>query len=155
MAQKAASKRTYPWTTTIKDKKVTLKMLTAKDKDALLNFARSLPEDDLLFLSLDITNPEMVDHCIEQVNAGRFNVILADVDGKLVSLEVADEVDHRLVHALEVRSVECRVRGRSQELLRRGVELFDRHSLERLHDPPEQLSNVRIIAAVVVGYSLT
>jgi RimJ/RimL family protein N-acetyltransferase len=84
MAQKAASKRSYPWTTTIKDKKVTLRLLTAKDKDALLAFARSLPEDDLLFLSIDITNPDMVVHCIEQVNAGRFNVILAEVDSRIV-----------------------------------------------------------------------
>lgn len=84
MAQKAASKRSYPWTTTIKDKQVTLRMLTAKDKEELLNFARALPEEDLLFLSMDVTSPEVVDHCIEQVNGGRFNVILAEVDGRLV-----------------------------------------------------------------------
>jgi hypothetical protein len=64
-----------------------------------------------------------------------------------------DELDHRLVHTLEVRAVECRVRGRSQELVRGGVELLDCHSLKSLHDSPEQLTNVRIIAAVVVGYS--
>lgn len=84
MAQKAISKRTYPWTTTIKDRKVTLRLLTATDKDELLNFARSLPEADLLFLSMDITDPKVVEHCIENVSAGRFNIILAEVDGKLV-----------------------------------------------------------------------
>lgn len=84
MARKAALKRPYPWSTTVKDKKVTLKLLSADDKDALLNFARSLPEEDLLFLSMDITTPKVVERCIENVKAGRFNVILAEVDNQLV-----------------------------------------------------------------------
>ena len=84
MTQKAAKKRTYPWTTTIKDKEVTLRLMTAADGDLTLAFARSLPEDDLLFMSIDITKPEVVDFFIQSVLAGRIHVILAECDGKLV-----------------------------------------------------------------------
>ncbi len=84
MTQKAASKRTYPWTTTIKDKEVSLRQMTAADGDRILAFARSLPEDDLLFMSTDITKPEAVDFYVQSIKAGRIHVILAESEGRLV-----------------------------------------------------------------------
>ena len=35
--------------------------MTAADRDAMLAFARSLPQEDLLFLRVDITDPAVVD----------------------------------------------------------------------------------------------
>lgn len=83
MAQ-SALKRTYPWTTTVKDTKVTLRLMTAKDKEAMLEFARSLPENDLLFLSVDITQPEAVDNLIKHIESGHLHMVLVEADGKIV-----------------------------------------------------------------------
>ena len=58
MAITSVSKRSYPWTTTLKDRQITLRLMQSTDRDALLDFARSLPADNLLFLSVDITEPE-------------------------------------------------------------------------------------------------
>jgi RimJ/RimL family protein N-acetyltransferase len=84
MAKQVATKRKYPWTTTIDGTKITLRLMTAKDKDAMLAFARSLPEDDLLFLAIDITEPEAVDNWIRNIEAGRLHTILVEADGRLV-----------------------------------------------------------------------
>ena len=84
MANTSISKRNYPWTTTLGDKQVTLRLMRAEDRDALLAFARSLPADDLLFLSIDITQPEAVDGWAREVAAGRVVTVLAESDGKLI-----------------------------------------------------------------------
>ena len=84
MAKQSASKRKYPWTTTVKDTKVTLRLMTPEDKNAMLRFARSLPEDDLLFLAIDITQPEAVDNWIRNIKEGRAHTILVEANGKLV-----------------------------------------------------------------------
>ncbi len=84
MANTSISKRNYPWTTTLGDRQVTLRLMRAEDRDALLAFARSLPADDLLFLSIDITQPEAVDGWAREVAAGRVVTVLAESDGKLV-----------------------------------------------------------------------
>ena len=84
MTSESASKRTYPWTTTVKDKEVTIRLLTPKDGDELLAFARPLPERDLLFLSIDITRPEVIEGWTRHVGEGRTFTVVAEVDGKLI-----------------------------------------------------------------------
>jgi L-amino acid N-acyltransferase YncA len=84
MAKDSATKRTYPWTTTIGDEKVTLRLMTAGDKKAMLEFARSLPEDDLLFLAIDITRGRAVDDWIRRLKDGNLHTILVEKDGKLL-----------------------------------------------------------------------
>jgi L-amino acid N-acyltransferase YncA len=83
MGQKT-SKRKYPWSTVIDGKTYTLRLMTAKDGEALLRFGRSLPEDDLLFLAVDITEKEAVDNWIENIEKGRLVTILVECEGKLV-----------------------------------------------------------------------
>src|SRR4030095_6951098 len=78
------SKRTYPWTTTLKDRKVTLRLMQADDASALLLFARSLPEDDLLFLAVDITRKEALDQWVQDVKSGQIRTVLAEANGKLI-----------------------------------------------------------------------
>ena len=78
------SKRTYPWTTTLKDKQVTLRLMKPDDRDALLAFAKSLPEDDLLFLSVDITRHEALDQWVHNIRNGQIRTVLAEANGKLV-----------------------------------------------------------------------
>jgi NADP-dependent 3-hydroxy acid dehydrogenase YdfG len=50
---------------------VSLAPHVAGRRDRLVAFARELPPDDLLFLSVDITDPEAVGRFIEGLEAGR------------------------------------------------------------------------------------
>ena len=78
------SKRNYPWTTTLKDRKITLRLMQPDDASALLVFAKSLPEDDLLFLAVDITRQEALDQWVRDVKSGQIRTVLAETDGKLI-----------------------------------------------------------------------
>ena len=60
MAKHSEIKRKYPWKTEIGGTQFTLRLMTADDEDSVIKFARSLPEDDLLFLSFDITKKDFV-----------------------------------------------------------------------------------------------
>ncbi|MEZ5424669.1 MAG: GNAT family N-acetyltransferase [Pyrinomonadaceae bacterium] len=84
MPKQTASKRTYPWKTKINDAEITLRLMTEDDKEAMLKFARSLPEDDLLFLAVDITEDESVQDWINKIKAGFLHTILVEKNGKLV-----------------------------------------------------------------------
>lgn len=84
MAKESATKRKYPWTTKIKGEEITLRLMTPKDKDAMLEFARSLPKDDLLFLAVDITSERAVDDWIRRLNEEILQTILVEKNGKLV-----------------------------------------------------------------------
>lgn len=84
MAVESSSKRAYPWTTNIKDTTVTLRLMATEDGNALLSFAQSLPENDLLFLSIDITKPEAIKQWVRNIEKGRITTILAEADGRLI-----------------------------------------------------------------------
>ena len=84
MTKESASKRTYPWTTSVKDEQVTIRLMKPEDGQALLAFAQSLPEDDLLFLSVDITKPEVIEQWARSIQSGRANTVLAESNGKLI-----------------------------------------------------------------------
>ncbi|HVQ76929.1 MAG TPA: GNAT family N-acetyltransferase [Candidatus Binatia bacterium] len=57
-----------------------LRLMTAADAAPIVAFARSLPDDDLLFLRTDITNPDMVAEWVQNLEAGR---TIAEVDGEM------------------------------------------------------------------------
>ena len=54
-----------------------LRLMGPSDRDRVLAFAQTLPEDDLLFLRWDITQPAIVDEWIREAEAGRVSTILA------------------------------------------------------------------------------
>jgi len=63
---------------------VTLRLMTHEDRDQILAFARALPQDDLLFLRTDITEPAGVDEWIRNVDRGDTATVIAEADGQLV-----------------------------------------------------------------------
>jgi RimJ/RimL family protein N-acetyltransferase len=73
----------YPRNVTLGDRTLTLRLMDARDSDALLAFGRALPPDDLLFLRLDIASPAGIAEWIDNVQDGRTITILAEADGKL------------------------------------------------------------------------
>ncbi|MCO6512590.1 MAG: GNAT family N-acetyltransferase [Aridibacter famidurans] len=84
MAKEPKSKRIYPWKTKAGGEEVTLRLMTPEDGPAMLEFARALPEDDLLFLAVDITDERAVDDWIRRLINKNIHTILVEKDGKLV-----------------------------------------------------------------------
>ena len=64
-------------------REATLRLMTRDDRDALLALARSLPQDDLLFLRMDITDPSVVDQLLSRIGSRRTITVLAEIDGRL------------------------------------------------------------------------
>lgn len=59
-------------------RQVSVRKMTPEDKSAILEFARSLLEEDLLFLRTDITDPSVVDAWIENLRKGNTVTLLAE-----------------------------------------------------------------------------
>lgn len=68
----------YPKTVTSDDgKKIEIRAMTSRDRDAILGFARQLPEEDLLFLRVDLTEPAVVDEWVANLERGLSTSLLA------------------------------------------------------------------------------
>jgi RimJ/RimL family protein N-acetyltransferase len=80
----AKRKRDYPRTVTLNDKtEITLRLMTAADANRIMAFARALPEQDLLFLRADITDPRIVAQWVENIAAERTVTVVAEAGGEL------------------------------------------------------------------------
>lgn len=64
--------------------RVQLRLMTGDDRDRILAFARSLPEEDLLFLRIDLTQPEVVDDWVANLASGNTTSLVAYDGEKLV-----------------------------------------------------------------------
>jgi len=74
----------YPRAVRLKDgTQMTLRLMTPADARAIASFARSLPEDDLLFLRMDITDPEAVAHWMRNLEAGLTTTVIAETGGAI------------------------------------------------------------------------
>ena len=78
-------KREYPRRLELGDETLQLCRLGADDKESLLTLARSLGEEDLMFLRFDITDPEVVDQMIDDQKTDRRVTVLAMSGNQLVS----------------------------------------------------------------------
>src|SRR5215203_3138830 len=78
--------RSYPRAVTLKDKQVTLRLMQASDRDAVLAFAQALPADDLLFLPLDISHPKVVDSWMRHSDSSRTVTVVAESEGRMAGL---------------------------------------------------------------------
>src|SRR6266550_4222163 len=81
MTDVATVQRTYPWTTNVDGVRLTFRLMEPTDREAILDFARSLPNDDLMFLRTDITQPQTVDAWINYIKTGRTITVVAEADG--------------------------------------------------------------------------
>jgi L-amino acid N-acyltransferase YncA len=62
---------------------IRLREIETGDRDEVVALARTLAPDDLLFLRTDITQPDVVEDWIRNVQSGRTYSVLAEVEGKL------------------------------------------------------------------------
>ena len=80
---RAGTARAYPQTVPLRDgTPVSLRLMTAADAGRIATFARSLPEDDLLFLRTDITDPGAVALWVRNLEAGLATTVIAEVNGE-------------------------------------------------------------------------
>jgi hypothetical protein len=76
--------RAYPWTDTIGGREIAFRLLTADDRDAVLAFGKALPEEVVIFLRMDLSDPKVIDEWIENVQRGRTCTVLALADETVV-----------------------------------------------------------------------
>jgi L-amino acid N-acyltransferase YncA len=67
----------FPAQITLGGDKIDLRPMTGYDRAAMLDFARSLPPHDLLFLRRDITQPEVVEDWVRDLQEDRYVTIVA------------------------------------------------------------------------------
>ncbi|MFN8615837.1 MAG: GNAT family N-acetyltransferase [Dehalococcoidia bacterium] len=82
-ASTAAIESRYPRSAGSGDAAFELRLMGRADADAMVQFARSLPPDDLLFLRRNITDPAAVEGWIDNIEAGSAVVVLALSGGQL------------------------------------------------------------------------
>ncbi|PCJ65433.1 MAG: hypothetical protein COA73_02435 [Candidatus Hydrogenedentota bacterium] len=76
------------WNRTLGSDKVIFHLMDAADEsnlqDAIKSFTSNLPSSDLVFLRMDITQPEAVEEWMNNVRKGRTITVLAELDGEIV-----------------------------------------------------------------------
>ncbi|MHB8376855.1 MAG: GNAT family N-acetyltransferase [Dehalococcoidia bacterium] len=83
----------------------TLRTLRRTDRKAMLAFTASLPEHDLLFLRIDITDADVIDVWLDNVDLGSIVTIVAERGGRILgygSLHMANAQWSRHVGELRV-----------------------------------------------------
>lgn len=75
---------TYPMTETHQGTEIAYRLMTPKDEKALLRFANTLTEEDLLYLRTDITQPEVIAEWVKNIRIGRTTTLIAEEDGHIV-----------------------------------------------------------------------
>lgn len=64
-------------------RRVPVRLMKPADKSAMLKFARSLPQEDLLFLQTDITDPAGEEEWIANIEKGTTTTVLAEPENLL------------------------------------------------------------------------
>jgi RimJ/RimL family protein N-acetyltransferase len=100
----------YPRTVIVKNEvEVELWPMIPEDAPSLLQFYRSLPPEDLLYLREDVTKPEAMDRWVEGIENDQGWHLLAGYQGRIIA---DGELDHSIYgwsrHTGEVRLVVAR-----------------------------------------------
>ncbi len=85
----------FPQNVTLNGTEVEVRLMSGDDRDAVLAFAKALPEEDLLFLRIDLTDPAVVDDWIDHLNSGD--------SISIVAYEGEDLVGYATVHRNRAR----------------------------------------------------
>lgn len=83
MSESGTIRRTYPWSTMINGTDVTFRLMTPADEAEMIRFAKALPEEDLMFLRSDITQPPAIKAWMNYLENGRSISIVAEVGGHI------------------------------------------------------------------------
>lgn len=84
MSAGAAVTRHFPWTAVVADQQVTFRLMKPDDREAVLRFVKSLPEEDLFYLINDVRDPAGMNRWIEGIENHTATTVLAEADGTLL-----------------------------------------------------------------------
>jgi L-amino acid N-acyltransferase YncA len=106
MNSRRPTKHDFPKRFNLKGRTVVLRPLAAEDRGPLMQFAAALPEEDVLFLERDITEPAEVDAWIKDTLEGRLVTLLAWEDDSVVGYATFNHSAARWMrHVSELRVV--------------------------------------------------
>ncbi len=130
-------KATYPHDVRLSDgTDANLRLCSRDDFDSILAFARALPEDDLLFLRVDITEPSVVDNWLSNIEAGTTLSIVAYDDEGVVGYATVDRNPARWTRRVgEIRvnvAPRCRAKGLGRHLTAHIFDVARKLDLKKL-----------------------
>ncbi|MCR9259428.1 MAG: GNAT family N-acetyltransferase [Pseudomonadaceae bacterium] len=115
---------------------VELRQMTASDRDAILAFARALPQEDLMFLRLDLTEDSVVDAWVQNLATGHtFSIVAYDSDGLIGYASVHRNPTSWTRHMGEIRvnvNPEYRSRGLGRVLISNIFDLASALGLRKI-----------------------
>ncbi len=77
-------RREYPCTVNLENKaKATFRLMETDDAERVVAFAKELPEEDLLFLRVDLTDPDVVEQWLHNQRSGRSLALYAEINGEM------------------------------------------------------------------------
>jgi L-amino acid N-acyltransferase YncA len=86
MSEQIKTNRPYPTQIKLRDgHSVTIRLMEPTDVDKIVEFAKDLPADDLLFLRTDITDRNMVKNWVENIKHGNTITLMAEIDNELAA----------------------------------------------------------------------
>lgn len=104
MSTVTRARHNYPWRTSINGREVTFRLMERADLEKSVRFARELPAEDLMFLTVDITDPVEMEQYVSAVEKGQAATVLAEVDGRFIGYgSLACSQPHWTRHLGEVR----------------------------------------------------
>jgi L-amino acid N-acyltransferase YncA len=117
-------------------KHANVRFMTRADADLVLQFARGLPPDDLLFLRTDITDPAIVEEWVKHIEKASTITLLAEVDGALAgyaSVHLNDTRWTRRVGEIRIQvGAASRRTGLGRRLAREIFDLARAHGLKKI-----------------------
>lgn len=127
MAEQIKPNRPYPIQIKLRDgRTASIRLMEAKDVDKIIEFAKDLPADDLLFLRTDITDRAVVKQWADAIRAGHTITLLAEVDGDMAAYASVHLEQARWTRRVGEIRIITSSRFRSAGLGRRLVsEIFD------------------------------
>jgi GNAT superfamily N-acetyltransferase len=124
------------------------------DRDAMIAFAESLPEHDLLFLGRDLKDPRVIEAWLGAIEEGWIDSLVAEEDGKLVGTAalVRDPLGWS-THVGEIRLLvasERRGAGLGRDLLEAIYAVAAERGLEKLtaQMTPDQIGSVMLFESL-------
>ena len=135
----------YPQTVTLNDEtEVELRPASTADRDDILAFSNGLDEQDLLFLRVDITNPDVVTNWLRNVEQGETVTLLGWQDDRVVGYGTVDTNSAQWTRRVgEIRvnvAPQLRSKGLGRHLIGKAFDLARRIGLKKLmaHMTPNQ-----------------
>jgi L-amino acid N-acyltransferase YncA len=84
MAAGGAVARHFPWSAAVAGRQVRFRLMQADDREKVLQFVKSLPEEDLFYLINDIRDPSGMTRWIEGIRDQTATTVLAESEGILL-----------------------------------------------------------------------